>query len=124
MRYNNEVLTIGYGGKHPQLFFSELEEMNVDMVIDVRANPFKAYLGVYTKPYLETKLDHYIWVRELGNPSRSLPPVLANEELGLEIAHKILRDYNRVVLLCAEKDERQCHRRYIKSKLLEENDYR
>ena len=120
MDTKNEVLTIGYGGKKPQLFFQELENLNPDMVIDVRANPYKAYLNVYTKTHLENRLqESYIWIRELGNPSRSLPPHLEDEPIGIEKVHDIMRDHHRIVLLCAEKDENQCHRSYIKQRLLE-----
>src|SRR4030042_1186376 len=46
--------------------------------------PCRACLGVSTKPYLERRLgSRYIWVRELGNMSRELPPTLADEEAGL-----------------------------------------
>ena len=66
MHTQNEILTIGYGGKHPHEVFSELEALDPNIVIDVRANPFKAFLNVYTKPYLEDRLkDRYIWIEEL-----------------------------------------------------------
>lgn len=121
MDAGNEVLTIGYGGKKPQLFFQELDKLCPDMVIDVRANPYKAYLNVYTKKSLENRLkDNYVWIRELGNPSHSLPPHLEDEPKGIEKIHKIMRSHHRIVLLCAEKDETRCHRSYIKHRLLED----
>lgn len=121
MYTHNEILTIGYGGKHPQAFFNELESINPDMVVDVRANPNRAFLNSYTKKYLEEKLkNEYIWIEELGNPSHRLPPVLLNEEIGFEKLHEVMEEYYRIVLLCAEKDEKMCHRGYIKAKILSE----
>ena len=121
MHTQNEILTIGYGGKHPHEFFSELEALDPNIVIDVRANPFKAFLNVYTKPYLEARLkNRYVWIEELGNQTRSLPPILIDEEVGLRKVREYMRNNPRIILLCAEKDERKCHRSYIKSRLLED----
>jgi len=114
-----EILTIGYGGKHPSDFFKELEELQADLIIDVRQDPYRAFLGVYTCPHLRKRLKKYIWIRELGNKVRELPPQLVNEKVGLDIAVSMIksRKCKRVVLLCAEKDENRCHRKYVKEKL-------
>ena len=116
-----DLLTIGYGGKKPVDFFAELEELKPDVIVDVRENPFHAFLGAYTKKGLEMRLgSRYIWIKELGNTSRVLPPTLVDEAKGLEKLHALMQHHNRVVLLCAEKDEERCHRGYIKAKLQKE----
>ena len=62
-----QVCTIGYGGKRPCDFFNELASLDYDIVVDVREDPFHAYLSCYTKQHLEKELkDSYIWIRELG----------------------------------------------------------
>ena len=116
-----EVLTIGYGGKRPHEFFDELDRLSADLVVDVRRDPFHAFLGVYTKPSLERRLKNYVWIRELGNRHKSLPPVLVDEKAGLLRLLALIRTRHpkRVVLLCAEKDEERCHRAYVK-RLVEE----
>jgi len=117
-----DLLTIGYGGKKPVDFFAELEELKPDVIVDVRENPFHAFLGAYTRKGLEMRLgSRYIWIKELGNTSRVLPPTLVDEALGLEKLHALMQHHNRVVLLCAEKDEERCHRGYIKVKFQKEN---
>jgi uncharacterized protein (DUF488 family) len=114
------VLTIGYGGKMPGRFFEELESLKADVVVDVRENPFRAFMNVYTKRELEKCLgDRYIWIRELGNKSRELPPMLVDEEEGLRKLRALMEKHRRIVLLCAEKDENRCHRGYIKDKIRE-----
>ncbi len=113
------MLTIGYGGKMPDLFFEELESLKADIVVDVRENPFSAFLSAYTKRELDKRLgERYIWIRELGNKSRELPPMLVDEEEGIRKLRALMEKHERVVLLCAEKDEDKCHRSYIK-KLIE-----
>lgn len=116
-----EVITIGYGRKKPDKFFAELEALNPDIVVDVRENPFSAFLGVYTQRGLMNRLgDRYVWIRELGNKTRELPPTLVDEEEGFRKLHALMEKHLRVVLLCAEKDETHCHRSYIKAKLQDE----
>ena len=114
-----EILTIGYGGKRPHDFFSELEKMKADLIIDVRRNPDKAFLGVYTRPHLSRRLGNYVWIGELGNKLKTLPPELVDEGVGLGKALGMIQAWKvkRVVLLCAEKDENRCHRKYVKEKL-------
>ena len=115
-----EVVTIGYGGKKPDIFFAELEGLRPDVVVDVRQDPFHAFLGVYTKRGLETRLgDSYVWIRELGNSTRELPPTLVDEKEGFRKLRALMEGRHRIVLLCAEKNESQCHRSYIKAKILE-----
>ena len=112
-----EILTIGYGGKRPTEFFAELERLKPCYVVDVRRDPFHAFLGVYTKSHLEKRIENYVWIPELGNKTRSLPPVLVDEEVGMAKLRVLARNVKRIVLLCAEKDEKRCHRSYIKKKM-------
>ncbi len=117
-----DVFTIGYGGKKPDVFFAELEALNPDVVVDVREDPFHAFLGVYTQRGLINRLgDRYTWIKELGNKTRQLPPTLVDEAEGLRKLRILVETHHRVILLCAEKDETHCHRSYIKAKLLSEN---
>lgn len=114
-----EILTIGYGGKHPWDFFTELEKLKADLIIDVRRDPMHAFLGVYTLNHLVKRLPNYEWIYELGNKRKTLPPKLVDEKVGLEKAMIDIKvtKAKRVVLLCAEKDENRCHRKYVKEKL-------
>ena len=115
-----EVLTFGYGGKKPDEFFAELEALKPDIIVDVRQDPFHAFLGVYTQRGLMNRLGgKYVWISELGNTTRELPPILVDEKLGLTKLRALMEKYKRVILLCAEKDETHCHRSYIKAKVTE-----
>ena len=112
------ISTIGYGGKKPKEFFQELESLHPDMVVDVRENPDRAFLGIYTRNGLKKELgERYLWIPELGNSSRSMPPTLVNEDQGLRKLRKLFKNQRHIVLLCAEKDEQRCHRSYIRDKI-------
>lgn len=114
-----EILTIGYGGKKPNDFFQELERLQPCYVVDVRRDPFHAFLGVYTKSHLEKRVPNYIWIGELGNRLRTLPPEYVNEYVGFAKLKVLAEDNVRIVLLCAEKDENRCHRKWIKERMLQ-----
>jgi uncharacterized protein (DUF488 family) len=74
------LYTIGYGGRHPQHFVTLLTQANIALVCDVRAEPRRAYRGIYTfnpekgsgpLPRLLAQADiAYEWFPELGNPER------------------------------------------------------
>ena len=114
-----EILTIGYGGKKPTEFFIELNKLQPCLVVDVRRNPNHAFLRAYTRIGLMTKIPRYDWIPELGNRLTTLPPEYMHEALGFEILRWLMTRHSRIVLLCAEKDENRCHRKWIKEKLQE-----
>ena len=114
------IKTIGYGGKKPDDFFTELEALNPDIIVDVRENPYSAFLGVYTLPQLTKRLgSRYTWIKELGNRTRQMPPTLVDEESGLEKLKALAERHQCIVLLCAEKNEAECHRSYVKRRFTE-----
>ena len=75
--------------------------------------------NIYTKAHFEKRLDHYVWIKELGNSSRKLPPTLVDEAEGMAKLKELCFGTNRIVLLCAEKDEKRCHRSYVKNRIVD-----
>ena len=112
-----EVLTIGYGGKKPQDFFKEVEQLQPCLVVDVRRDPDHAFLGVYTRTGLASRLPRYEWIPELGNKKKVLPPEYVDEVVGFAKLRLLMTAHDRIVLLCAEKDENHCHRKWIKERV-------
>jgi len=115
------VTLLGYGGCKPTDFFNRIEQLDPDLVVDVRADPYHAYLATYTKPQLEKKLkDKYVWIPELGNKTKDIKKIqLVNEEEGLKKLLELVRRHDHIVLLCAEKKDEDCHRSYVKDRLLQ-----
>jgi hypothetical protein len=94
--------------------------MAPDYIVDVRENPHRAYLGCYTKAHFKKRFDtQYVWIKDLGNRTRTLPPQLVDEEAGMAKLKELCEGTNRIVLLCAEKDEARCHRSYLKARIVE-----
>jgi uncharacterized protein (DUF488 family) len=121
--------TIGYGGRHPQDFVTLLTQANIGLVCDVRAEPCRAYRGIYTfnpekgsgpLPRLLAQVGiAYDWFPELGNPDRQDPEIRAFQQLMIQEAESRLQRLRacvqvmRACLLCAEQDAQRCHRRII-----------
>ena len=117
-----KISLLGYGGtKKPEDFFARVDQLNPDLVVDVRANPHRAYRGTYTKTHLEKTLkEKYLWVPELGNKTRDINNIqLVDEEKGLQKLSELAAKHEHIVLLCAEKRDEDCHRSYVKKRLAE-----
>jgi uncharacterized protein (DUF488 family) len=113
------ITLIGYGGSKPTDFFAKIEQLNPDLVVDVREDPNHAYLATYTKSHLTKKLgSKYVWVPELGNRTRDINNIqLVDEEKGLRKLLELARRHDHILLLCAEKKDEDCHRSYVRSRL-------
>ena len=48
-----------------------------------------------------------------------MPPKLVDEVEGLAKLEELCVGTNRIVLLCAEKDENRCHRSYVKERIVD-----
>lgn len=116
--------TIGYGGRDTNSLICALKEMNADAVIDVRYKPYcgwnRDFCGEVLKEKLAAEGIDYLWISDLGNTTRDINNIkLANEALGIEKVLSVAAqyEYDTVVLLCAEADEKKCHRSYVRDKL-------
>jgi uncharacterized protein (DUF488 family) len=99
------------------------------LICDVRAEPRRAYGGIYTfnpekssgslPRLLAQEGINYQWLPELGNPDRQDPEIHAFQQLmGQEAESRLQRLHTlvqagRTCLLCAEQDAQRCHRRII-----------
>src|SRR5499425_3769105 len=95
------LYTIGYGGRHPQDFVTLLAQACIRLVCDVRAEPRRAYRGIYTfnpekdrgpLPQLlaQAGID-YRWFPALGNPERQDAEIRAFQRLMAQEAESRLQ---------------------------------
>ena len=119
--------TIGYGGlAGANQLTTILKETNAELVVDVRLKPYCGWNKDFCGHALKNKLSgagiDYFWTDDLGNITRDVRDIkLLNEKRGLEKVLALVKTYSygTVVLLCAEADEKRCHRLYIKNKLVD-----
>lgn len=115
-----KISLLGYGGTRPRDFFAKIRQMDPDLIVDVREDPYHACLGVCTKSHLEKEYGkRYTWIPELGNRTRDINNIqLVDEEKGLEKLLELSKRHEHIVLLCAEKKDEECHRSYVRNRLL------
>jgi uncharacterized protein (DUF488 family) len=118
-----QILTFGYGNRtNYEELQSYIEKYNVAFLIDVRKKP-RGWSTIWSAPKLsdfcESIKISYISKISLGNESgRSdwIPPDLKEAEKALREISKLAKQYN-VLLMCAEKDWRKCHRTEVSERL-------
>jgi uncharacterized protein (DUF488 family) len=129
--YNKDssgITTIGYEGKSLDRFLAELIRNKINMVIDVRRNPYSrkfGFQGYKLRDYLKKVDIEYLHIPELGIASelrRDLKrtedylSLFADYKIYLETKKdfleeiKLISKNKRVSLMCYEKDIDHCHR--------------
>jgi len=113
------IFTIGYGGRKFADFVALLQEHGVSLVVDVRRFP-KSKALEYNKESLEAKLPQfgmsYIWMGDtLGGLRRGGYPKHMESDLYQDGITKLLElaEQGNLVLMCKERSDAACHRRYI-----------
>ena len=113
------IFTVGYGGRKLHNLISLLKECNVDLVVDVRRFP-KSGNPDYNQDNLERLIAdagmHYVFMgQELGGLRREGYIRHMQSELYQRGITKLLdiASGRNVVLMCKERNESDCHRRYL-----------
>lgn len=134
--------TIGYEGITFEKYINKLIENDIDILCDVRKNPFSMKFG-FSKNMLKHALEQigikYIHIPELGIESEDRQELncledykkLFNEYESTTLqstkavdaltAISVLVQSNKIALTCFEKDIEYCHRGIIAKKLREEH---
>jgi len=122
------VWTIGHSDQHLQRFLGLLRELRIDLLADVRSQPWSRHVPQFNREGLESALDHhhigYRWLGEaLGG--RRVPPMtyrriaaLPEFRAGVVELAGLCRS-KRCTLLCGEEDPAECHRRLLVGRALE-----
>lgn len=125
--------TIGYSGLKINEFIDRLKTRNINCVIDVRSSPYSKFVPEYNRENLkkffkENKIYYLNFDKEFG-ARRIEEEVYSNEGIvdfnktinldifkkGLDRIQKGLEKYN-IVLMCSEKQPKECHRFSMLSK--------
>lgn len=119
------LYTWGYQRRTPGDLLTLVASREIDVVADVRINPW-SHRAEWRRKALERTLgERYRWIRELGNAGyRSGGVQIVGLEAGLEKLGQLLDNQSfaedgpaghgrRVLLLCFERDPATCHRKVV-----------
>jgi len=136
IEYKAKVFSIGYEGKDIDLFLDLIIQNHIDVVVDVRANPFSMNFAFTKKKlanYLKKVDVEYVHIPELGirgeyrRKFKDYTKLFAfyREEILPKQISKVeeladLGKQKRIALLCFEKNKDNCHRGVLSEKLGED----
>jgi len=130
-----KIFTIGYEKRRIESFIDMLIASGVEVVIDIRANPYSRIKDFSKKAlaaHLEKSGIEYLHAGELGSPKDLRDKVRDDDdyeyffveyEKYLDTQKHVLDDLARslegrtICLLCLEADENRCHRKSVAEKL-------
>ena len=130
-----KLFTIGYEKRGIESFINTLVANDVEVVIDIRANPYSRVKNFSKKTlaaHLEKSGIQYLHAGELGSPKDLRDKVRDDDdyeyfffeyEKYLDTQKHLLDDLARslagrtICLLCLEADENRCHRKSVAAKL-------
>ena len=116
--------TIGHGSKDFDALVHALDRHGVQMIVDVRSQPYSRRSPEFTKAELQEAAASaglgYRWLGDkLGGKPAAAPQDL---EAGLDELAGLCAS-SRVALLCAEADPRHCHRDSVLAPAMESRGY-
>jgi uncharacterized protein (DUF488 family) len=110
------IYTWGYQGRGVEALLDLLERERIDLVVDVRGNPYSRRPEWRKEALEETLGDAYRWIGWLGNENYKDggDPRLRDARRGMVELERLVRDgARRVLLLCYERGWRECHRQVV-----------
>ena len=140
-----EIFTIGYGGRKTHEFVALLREYDIDVLVDVRSQPYSRYSDDFSKGNLSRILKRHDIEYEFmgdslgGKPSDrdcySFSPRRKKHVLdpnkcerkdfyrnGISNLKRALSQGNRIVIMCSELEPHDCHRGYVIGKTLDRDE--
>jgi len=112
-----EIFTIGYGEMELRKFLSELKELGIEVVADIRSFPTSKY-PEFSRESLEKSLKQkgieYLHLKELGGMRGGYREHMESREFQRGIEKLLgLAEGRKVALMCLEVSPGGCHRKYV-----------
>jgi uncharacterized protein (DUF488 family) len=134
------IFTIGYSGYKPEDFIDELKRRNINVVVEVRSQPYSRYYSEYNKGFIEELLkSQSIIYRNLAlefgarqtNRNYYSDGKLDFDKFAVSEAfsqgiEKVKTASNLgyiMALMCAEKEPEKCHRAILVARVLRDNGF-
>ncbi len=117
------IYTLGHSSRELGELILLLRKYGIELLVDVRSYPKSSRFPHFDRENLETVLSkegiRYLHMPGLGGFRREgYPNYTGTEEFGRAVSELIkLAKEKRTAIMCAEKDWRNCHRRFIAGEL-------
>jgi uncharacterized protein (DUF488 family) len=112
------IYTIGHSNHPLEKFLALLRKHRIQLVVDVRSSPYSRFVPHFNRKALEGTLrKEGIDYRFLGDKLGGKRPEGMVDQEGIEEVAALAQQF-RTVLLCAEENPDQCHRKSLLAPLL------
>lgn len=119
MILEREVWFMGYGGRKPEDFIDSLKDDRIELLVDIRRFPtsrVEAFRKDVLMELLRRENIAYLWLGDLlgGYRSGGFEKYMETRDFkrGLDILTEEVSK-KRVCVLCLERKQKYCHRRFI-----------
>ncbi|MEM2841741.1 MAG: DUF488 domain-containing protein [Thermoproteota archaeon] len=119
MILEREVWFMGYGGRKPKDFIDSLKDDRIELLVDIRRFPtsrVEAFRKDVLMELLRRENIAYLWLGDLlgGYRSGGFEKYMETRDFkrGLDILTEEVSK-KRVCVLCLERKQKYCHRRFI-----------
>ncbi len=122
----SKIFSIGYGGLNTESFIRLLKMHAIEMLVDVRSQPYSKYNPDFIKKNLEriirAEAIQYLYLGDkLGGKREDKSFTQIEQESDYKDAIKKVADETKsknVCLMCAESEPERCHRAHLNSQTL------
>ena len=132
----SNIYTIGHSNIELPMFFNLLNKYNIELLVDVRSNPYSKFVPDYNKHSIKVSCEErgikYLFLGNLLGGKPDDDSVMDKEKnvdyfllekkdyylSGIDSLVKLLKEY-QVCIMCSEGEPDKCHRSLLISPTLE-----
>ncbi len=107
-----KIYSIGYQGSNIERITQILERHQIELLIDVRTNPFSKYYEDFNLSLLKKRFgkNHLWYGKSLGDKEEVSEVVRVG---GINSLMEKVREGKIICLMCMEADPEKCHRKFL-----------
>ena len=114
------VYSIGHSNKPIEDFIKELKALNINILVDLRSQPYSGYVPQFNRENLKGTLEDekikYLYYGDKlgGRPPEGIDNFIKSERFRNNISGLLLEiEGVNSALMCTELDQATCHRRFV-----------
>ncbi len=125
MGRNKEIYSIGHSSRKLEEFIKLLKHYGIENLVDIRSVPYSGRNPQFNRETLRKKLSeegiNYIHLEKLGGFREDYLSYTKSAEFRNALDKLMeISERGKTAFMCAEKNWRECHRRFVSAELAKE----
>lgn len=124
----NQICSIGHSNKNIDDFIKELKDNDIELLVDLRSQPYSKHVPQYNKETLRGSLGDeritYLYFGDKlgGRPLEGIDVFIASSRFNENVTELLSKIKGKnTALMCSEMDYESCHRRFIIKNIRDRN---